>query len=293
MELSVFHAAIYGVVQGLTEYLPVSSSAHLLLLPHFLGISDPGTAFDVWTHVGTLGATLWYFRADWGRVFQGGYLVVNQGLRGKKAWPELSGENDGSSFAPYLVVATLPAVVVGFFLHKLVETELRSPLITVFTLSIGGVFLFIADWRANRMTEQALLEGRRGDDSLSPKFSYGKAFKIGLFQCLSLIPGFSRSGSTMMGARFLGLYRSQAARFSFLLSGPITAGAVIIEMKPVLASLKSGDLSVTLLVVAVLSSFLSGLLAIGLLLKFVQKVGFLPFTVYRLLLAAIVWWKII
>lgn len=288
MDLTVFHAAVYGVVQGLTEYLPVSSSAHLLLLPRFLGISDPGTAFDVWSHVGTLAATLWYFRADWGSVARDGFLVVNRGVRGQRYWPELSGQHDGSSYTPFLIVATLPAVVFGLLLHKMIETTFRSPMVTVVTLSVGGILLFISDWRANRHTERLQLEGRVGSEESRPKFSYKSALTIGFFQCLSLVPGMSRSGSTMMGARFLGFYRNQAARFSFLLSGPITLGAIVLELPPLFKKLSVGEFNPLLLAVVVGSSFLSGSLAIGFLLKFVQRVGFWPFMVYRVILAFLV-----
>lgn len=260
--MSYFEAFLYGAVQGLTEYLPVSSSAHLILLPKFLGTADPGLSFDVILHLGTLIATLVYFRKEW-TSFGRGIL--------KNSW-----SGNGNS-GVNLVLVTLPAVIFGLLFRHMIESNLRANWIQAVALTVGGVLL----WATDRYSKTPTSEMRLGD--VTPK----RAFGVGLFQTLALIPGMSRSGSTMMGGRFLGLNRATAAKFSFLASTPITAAALVLEL---MKWIKTGGEHVGLgpLLVGVITSFVFGWLAIDRLLKWVSRAGFGVFAVYRVILAIVV-----
>ena len=259
-------AILFGAVQGLTEYLPISSSAHLILLPRFLGIQDPGLAFDVFLHAGTLAATLIYFWKDWKEVLAGLPFLGERMERRARARSPDSLPRDSWK---YLTMGTLPALVAGALIHKLAEEQLRGNGVLVVTLSVGGIAL----WGVDRF-----LRGGFQIQKLTPKIAIG----VGLAQCLALIPGMSRSGSTMMGGRFMGLDRVAAARFSFLLSAPITAAALVFELRKwdQLAADSWGPL-----LAGALAAFVFGWFAIDGLLKLINRLGFLGFAVYRLALA--------
>lgn len=259
-----FEAALYGLVQGVTEYLPISSSAHLILLPKFLGKEDPGLAFDVFLHLGTLFATLIYFWRDW-------YALVR---------PDRIRENltkfSGISI-PLLVVATVPAVLAGLLLQHWADTIFRGEGVIVFTLTIGALLLYFSDRyaKSSRPIGAATLRD---------------ALVCGLFQCLALVPGMSRSGSTMAGARLIGFDRESAARFSFLMSAPITAGAILFELKKHGSTLfLGGMIPMSSFLIAFLSTFVFGIVSIGFLLKLLRKVGFLSFALYRVALSLAVY----
>ncbi len=256
--MSYLEAFIYGAVQGVTEYLPVSSSAHLILLPKFLGTTDPGLAFDVFLHLGTLLATLGYFWRDW-------LAVISDPRGGRKGGVPLS----------HLVVATLPALAAGAALHSWVETAFRGPGVIVVTLVLGGAALFGADRLFRR------------DRSLA-RMGWKDALGVGIAQCFALVPGVSRSGSTMIGARLLGFDREASARFSFLISAPVTAAAIVFELRK-WDGLAAGPVGAGPLVVACLASFAFGWLAIGGLLRLLRRFGYLSFFVYRSALAAVVY----
>lgn len=265
--MTYFEAMLYGVLQGITEYLPISSSAHLILLPKFMETRDPGLAFNVILHLGTLLATAVYFRRDWWNVCSTLPRV------GKYFKP--SGSVD-LAWQP-LVIATIPALIAGALFHKWIETTLRGTGVIIATLTVGGVLLFIVDYFLPRKKTVAQL-------------TLSDAFWIGIAQCLALMPGFSRSGATITGGRLLGLDRGAAARFSFLMSGPIIAAAVVYEMRK-WQELLGGDIGIGPLFVALLFSFLSGMLAIGGLLRLLRRVGFFGFAFYRVALAVVlVFW---
>ncbi len=261
--MGFLEAVLYGLVQGVTEYLPVSSSAHLILLPKFLGHEDPGIVFDVFLHLGTLCATLLFFWRDWWNLLRPDHLKENLVKR------------DGVSL-PLLVLATLPAVVAGLLFHRQAETIFRGEGVIVITLIVGGVALYLADHFSKRA---------RAIESITWKDALG----IGLCQCISLIPGISRSGSTMTGARLFGLERAASARFSFLMSAPITAGAIAFELKKNGSQLFTSGISTPVLLVAFLSTFFFGMISIGFLMKLLKRFGFLSFAVYRVALAAVVY----
>lgn len=250
--MNTWEAIAYGAVQGITEYLPVSSSAHLILFPKFMHWEDPGLAFDVFLHLGTLLATLIYFRRDW-------FLF----LLGKAEVKPI-----------HIVLGTAPALLVGFLIHHWVETVFRGDHIIAIALFIGGLMLWISDRRGSKQKEVSQITAR-------------DALVIGCVQCLALIPGFSRSGSTILAGLLLGLTRPAAARFSFLLSAPITAAALVYELKKLISGGFGADLGWTQLGWATVSSFLFGMLAISALLRWIRRVSYGVFAIYRTALAFI------
>lgn len=254
--MNVFHALVLGIVQGLAEFLPISSSAHLSLVPYVFGWEDPGLAFDVALHLGTLAAVLWYFRAEWLRLVKAGFDIVRtQRVSGDEQWR-----------AVFIVIATIPGAIGGLLLEKYAETVFRAPALTAVALIVMGGML----WAADRFAPQARpLNALRWTDALL----------IGIAQVFALIPGVSRSGSTMTAGRALGLDRTAAATFSFLMSMPITAAAAVLKVPE---AVREG---ITLpIVVGILASAVSGWLAISVLLRYVSTRSFGVFAAYRLAL---------
>jgi undecaprenyl-diphosphatase len=259
--MTIGEALLLGLVQGFAELLPVSSSAHLALAPLFFGFRDPGLAFDVALHLGTLIALAWYFRRDWIACFWATLSVVR--TRRVSTLDERR--------ALYLVVATIPAGIAGLLLNDLAESAFRSPLLIACTLAGMGVLL----WAADRYAPQT----RTLED-----ITLRDAVLVGVAQVFALVPGVSRSGSTMTAGRALALDRPTAARFSFLMSMPITLAAVALKVPEVIAAEGVSAPLVTGIVAAALSSWL----AITVLLRYVGKHSFGIFAWYRVLLAAVV-----
>lgn len=259
--MTVFQAVILGLVQGLAEFLPISSSAHLVLAPWVFGWSDPGLSFDVALHVGTLVAVLWYFRAEWAKLTQSAIAL----LRTRKVDTE-----DKRRFL-YLVVATIPAAIGGILLEDYAETTFRSPALMAVTLMVMGVVL----WAVDRFAVK--------DRALS-SLGLRDAVVIGLAQVLALVPGVSRSGSTMTAGRALGFDRQSAAVFSFLMSMPVTAAAALLKVPDLL---RTEGITATL-VAGVISAGVSSWLAIAVLLRYVSRHSFGVFAVYRLALGVVI-----
>ncbi len=259
--MTIFQAVVLGIVQGLAELLPISSSAHLALAPYFLGWSDPGLAFDVALHLGTLIALVWYFRAEWIDMTKSAWRIATTRRI----------ETVHDKRLVYLVVATIPGGIGGLLLNDLAETTFRSPMIIGTTLVVMGVLLWAVDrWSARaRVLEEVTMRD---------------AIIVGCAQVLALIPGVSRSGSTITAGRFLKLDRPSAARFSFLMSMPITLAAVILKVPE---AVRSHGLSAPL-VAGVVAAAISSWLAITVLLRYVSKHSFGVFAVYRIILAAVV-----
>jgi undecaprenyl-diphosphatase len=269
--MEIFSAAILGIIQGLTEFLPVSSSAHLILVPWFLGWEPEGLAFDVSLHVGTAIAVLAFFWADWVRLVR----EVIAGLRQGNLVA-----NPSQRLFWLLVVGTLPAMFAGLALEETVETRLRSPLITVFTLVILGALLFWAEKRSrqNRTIEQ---------------FTWADSIYIGLCQAIALIPGVSRSGVTITAAMFRDSNRFSAARFSFLLSTPVIVGAGMLSGWRMLEAARSpaagaAEVDWAVLAVGTLCAAITGFFCIRYFLRYLQTKSFVPFIIYRWVLASIV-----
>jgi len=254
------HATGLALIQGITEFLPISSSAHLILPSQLLSWPDQGLGFDVAVHVGSLLAVVLYLRSDVKRLFYG--------------WLQsLSGQRSAESkLAWQLIVATLPAVAAGFLFHQWVEIYGRSILVIASTTLLFGVLLWWADIKSRGQRDLAAM-------------SNSHAVVIGGFQALALIPGTSRSGSTMTAALLMGFDRLSAARFSFLLSIPTILGAG--AYKGLELAQQSSAVDWSMISTGFVLSFISAWTCIHLFLKWIERIGMLPFVVYRLALALV------
>ena len=264
--MTLGQAVLLGVVQGLSEFLPISSSGHLIVTPWLLGWPPHSLAFDVALHVGTLVAVLYAFAGDWWRLLGSG---LRGALRGRPfAEPE-------GRLLGLLALASLPGAVAGLLLEDWAETVFRSPALVALTMSLMGVVLFLADRRAPEATPDS------PDDS---PVSLRDGLLIGLAQALALVPGVSRSGATISMALFLGYRRPAAARFSFLLATPITLGAALVKV-PHLA--RSGE-RMSLVLTGIAVAGVVGFAAIRFLLAYVRTRSYRPFVYYRWLFAALI-----
>ena len=274
--LTPFQAMVLGAVQGLTELLPISSSAHLYLVPTILGWPYAGVAYDVAMHAGTLLALVVAFLGDWLAMFRG---IFGPHGRQREASRRLFG---------MLVVATIPGLAAGKALGDL-EERLRSVPLQASTLLVFGILLWWVDATARRRENLTQLTNDGPEGPPAP--GWGTAILVGFSQALALIPGVSRSGVTMTAGRLGGLSRIGAARFSFMLSMPITLAAVLYT-----GLLKSRDLLAAMplntLLIGVGSAALTSFLAIQLMLGLLRRTGFAVFAGYRVLLALglFVWW---
>lgn len=255
--MTVWQAIVLGVLQGLAEFLPISSSAHLALTPWVFGWESPGLAFDVALHVGTLAAVLWFFRAQWMALAHAAWrIMVTRRI-----------ETEEEQRVLFLIIATIPGGIGGLLLADYAETVFRTPALIATTLIIMGVILWAVDRFAPH--ERSLGQMR-----------WTHALLFGLAQVLALVPGVSRSGSTMTAGRAMGFHRESAAVFAFLMSMPITAAAAAYEVPKAIAE---GGLGAPI-IAGVIASALSGWLAISVLLKYVARHGFGVFAAYRIVL---------
>ncbi len=258
--MDMLEVIVLALLQGLTEFLPISSSAHLILPSKIFGWDDQGLAFDVAVHVGTLAAVMVFFRKDLARLSTG---WLNTGFTqqpsadGKLAW--------------YVLIATIPACLSGFLLNHWIEDHLRSVEVIAWTTIGFGILLGIADRRQGQIdvTQMTLL----------------MVLVIGVAQALALVPGTSRSGITITAALLLGMQRSDAARFSFLLSIPLILGAG--GLKTVELIQTSLPVDWLALIVGVAVSAVSAWLCIYYFLAFINRIGMLPFVIYRLILGTL------
>nr|WP_170150167.1 undecaprenyl-diphosphate phosphatase [Parahaliea mediterranea] len=252
-------AAILALLQGLTEFLPISSSAHLVIPSLVLGWPDQGLAFDVAVHVGTLAAVVLFYRRD---LFD--MATACLGGKGQDA----AGQR---RLVAQLAVATLPAVLFGFAGDDFIEANLRSLPVIATTTLVFGLLLGVAD--------------RRGGGGAA--LSWGVAIAVGLAQALALIPGVSRSGVTITAALMLGLSRHDAARFSFLLSIPVIGGAGLLKVLDLMEQAAPVDWGA--LVFAALVAGITAYACIGLFLRLLDRIGLMPFVYYRIALAALLY----
>jgi undecaprenyl-diphosphatase len=255
--LTILQAVILGLAQGLGEFLPISSSAHLVLIPWLFRWTDPGLTFDVALHVGTLVAVIVYFWKDWWQLIIKGFTDVRS-VKGRLFW--------------YLVAATVPGALSGYLLEKKAETTFRSPLLIAVMLILMGIFLYWADRRSSKKTE-------------INHITFGTSLFIGISQALAIIPGVSRSGITMTTGLLTGLTREGAARFSFLLSTPIIFGAAMVKLPGVISDPSAIGVDFT---IGMAVSCITGIASIGFLLRYVQTKDFLPFAWYRFVLGILV-----
>ncbi len=263
LEYESWQAALLGLLQGATEFLPISSSAHLLLMPWLLGWQPLGLTFDVLLHGGTLAAVTIYFIKEWKQLSKQSIKgIINQST------PQ-------ARLLSALVIGTLPAVLVGWLFEDVIVSYLRSPAVVVLTLSGFGLVLWWADQRASQNRSLGSVGVREG-------------LLVGLAQALALVPGVSRSGITISAALLLGISRTDAARFSFLLGTPILVAATGRSLFQLWQAGIGAKYPVLPLVIGVIFSFASGYLCIRYFLKFLQTRTYRPFVVYRLVLAAFI-----
>ncbi len=260
--MDLIQLIILSLIQGITEFLPVSSSAHLILLPLLTEWQDQGLAIDVAAHLGSLFAVVLYFRKDISRILFAG---INSIIKKEFSEPD-------SKLFWYLAIASIPVLVSGFLLRDIISTYLRDPLI-IAAASIGfGLLLWYADATGKRIRQINSIDMR-------------DAIMIGLAQALALVPGTSRSGITMTAALMLGLDRKSAARFSFLMAVPIILAAGGYESLKLIQMDVVVDIN-NFFITAFLSA-LSALVSIHFFLKFLDKIGMLPFVIYRVALGII------
>lgn len=260
--MTIIQVLILGAIQGVTELLPISSSAHLAIIPWMFGWTNSEIfnmnfeAFDVALHFGTLLAIAIFFFKDWIELIKGGYKQVikkEKSFEGKMFW--------------YLVIATIPGGIIGFTLDKFVGNKLETPIIIAITLIIMGIILYVVDKKAKSNIKYE-------------NMNFKQTFLIGLSQCLAFIPGVSRSGITMTTGRLMGIERESVAKYSFLLSTPIVFAATVLKFKDFVFSIP--------FFVGVFVSFLVGIFVIKFLLEYLKKGSFKVFAIYRVIFGIII-----
>ena len=269
--MGILQSIILGIVQGVCEFLPISSSAHLILIPYLFNFNlemsnSAKLAFDVALHFGTLISVLAIFWKDWLNLFKGAFNKVfkkKDSFENKMFW--------------YLVLATIPGALVGFLFEDIVENVVRGNVFVIaLVLAVVGVLIYLGDkWASKHYKKETSFE----------QMSLKQTFLIGLSQALAVIPGFSRSGTTILTGRILGVSRDAVAKFTFLLSTPIIFGAAIVHIT---------DLVITKeVIIGIITSALVGIVCIKFLLSYIKKHDFSIFAVYRVLLALAVIVKLI
>lgn len=249
------HAAALGLLQGIGEFLPISSSAHLAIAPWLMGWDYQGLAYDVMLHMGTLLAISLYFAKDWAGMIKAG-LSRPASEEGRLLW--------------LIALATLPAAIAGYFLEHAAENLFRGPVLMAANLIIFAAVLMIADKKS-------------GGGRTCRAFNFRDAAVVGLAQALAILPGVSRSGITMTAALLAGYRRDEAARISFLLSGPVILGATVMEMRKFQSAAVDGPF-----LTGILTSFAVGWLSIKFLLSYLKTRNFDIFVIYRVILGILI-----
>lgn len=259
--VTIIKAIILGIVQGIGEFLPISSSAHLILVPYLFGWEEHTLAFDVALHFGTLLAVLVVFFQEWLDLFKG---AINKVKKGKNSF-----EN---KMFWYLIIATIPGVIAGLLLDNMVENVFRTKIwLIALSLGIMGILIYFGDRWADKHYRI---------ETDFKYISFSQALIVGLSQALAVIPGFSRSGTTILAGRLTGLSKSAATKFTFLLSVPIILGATILKVKDLVFTLDT--------FIGIFVSFIVGLFSIKFLLNYVKKHDFSVFAIYRVIFAIII-----
>ncbi len=260
--MNLIEAIVLGIVQGAGEFLPISSSGHLIVVPWLLGWKEHSLAFDVALHLGTLVAVAGALIGDWVKMIGGAFKSLR--THGNPFASE-----DGRRLG-FLAVASIPGGVFGLLLNDLAESAFRSAALVAVTMSVMGLVLWLADARSSN---------QRGIEA----WTLRDALIMGFAQALALVPGVSRSGATISAARFLGYERNVAARLSFLMALPVTLGAVVLKVPGMLA----GGVDTSLLA-GILTAAVVGILSIRILFAWVRTRSYLPFVIYRFLFSALV-----
>ena len=265
--MTIVQSIILGILQGVGEFLPISSSAHLILIPYLFGWEESSMAFDIALHFGTLLAVLAIYFKDWWNLFIGAINDIKDKRKttnGKMFW--------------YLVAATIPAAIVGFVLDDIIESFFRGQIwLMALFLALMGIFIYAGDYWASKHYKDR--EVSFEDITLK------QAFLVGCSQAFAVFPGFSRSGTTILAGRLMGLSKEAITKFTFLLSVPIIAGAAV---------LKVGELVIsTEVVIGIITSFIVGVISIKFLLSYIKKHDFSVFAIYRVVIAIIIYIKLI
>jgi undecaprenyl-diphosphatase len=262
--MTSFEAILLGLVQAITEFFPISSSAHLLILPNILGIEDSSLTFDLVLHLGTALALIVFFWKDlWLIISNFVYDILYHSFREKGL--KLSSE---TKYGLYILAACLPAVVMGLMFNKYIEDNLRDINLVIYFLLLGTILMLIAELKIRKKV-------------VHKELNFVRALLIGFFQSLALLPGFSRSGATISGAILNGMSREEAGKFAFLMAIPVILGAAVVRI--------SEDFPLVVLhlpqmLAAFFASFFGGLLALKLLTIFLKRGNLYPFIIYRILL---------
>lgn len=261
--IDILQSILLGIIQGVGEFLPISSSAHLVLVPFLMGMKEHSLAFDVALHFGTLIAVLCVFFKDWWNLAVGAYNKVmhkKDSYENKMFW--------------YLVIATIPGALLGKLFEEYIENIFRGLyLLIAIALALMGLFIYLGDkWAEKHYKKQTDYEN----------LTLKQTLIIGLSQALAIFPGFSRSGTTMLAARLMGVSRSASAKFSFMLSVPIIVGATILKLPDMITNFNLN------LVVGIITSAIFGIISIKFLLNYIKKKDFAVFAFYRLIVALMV-----
>ena len=266
--MSIIQSILLGIIQGIGEFLPISSSAHLIIIPYLFNWSEHSLAFDVALHFGTLIAVLFVYFKDWWELFKGAFNKVvykKNSFNNKMFW--------------FLVLATIPGALIGKLFEEPIENILRSNYVIIaIALAVMGILIFLGDkWAAKKY---------KNKETDFEHLTLKQTFIIGLSQALAVIPGFSRSGTTILTARLMGVSRSAAAKFTFLLSVPIIFGATILKLPDMITGFSPE------LIVGIIVSAVVGVISIKFLLRYIKKHDFAIFAYYRVIIAIIVLVKV-
>lgn len=266
--MSIIQSILLGIIQGIGEFLPISSSAHLIIIPYLFNWSEHSLAFDVALHFGTLIAVLFVYFKDWWELFKGAFNKVvykKNSFNNKMFW--------------LLVLATIPGALIGKLFEEPIENILRSNYVIIaIALAVMGILIFLGDkWAAKKY---------KNKETDFEHLTLKQTFIIGLSQALAVIPGFSRSGTTILTARLMGVSRSAAAKFTFLLSVPIIFGATILKLPDMITGFSPE------LIVGIIVSAVVGVISIKFLLRYIKKHDFAIFAYYRVIIAIIVLVKV-
>lgn len=265
--IPLIHAFILGIVEGITEFLPVSSTGHMIIVGHLIGFTgETAKTFEVFIQLGSILAVVVVF---WRRMFS--LIGINFGEVPHE------GTGQGRLKLGHIILAMIPAVVLGLLLRSHIKA-LFTPQNVMYALVAGGILLIVAEiFKPKKDVAQGL------DD-----ITYRQAFAIGCFQCLALWPGFSRSGATISGGMLMGINRYTASEFSFILAVPMMLGAGSLDLYKSLPFLTTGD--IPMFAVGFVTAFIVALLAIKTFLALIKKMSFIPFAIYRFIVAAAVYW---
>jgi len=264
--VSLVEAIVLGIVQGITEFLPISSTGHLRIVPALMGWDDPGAAFTAVTQLGTMAAVLLYFRADLARIGRAWLRSLRN--------PEIRRELD-ARMGWYILLGTIPIGIFGLAFKDQIETGARDLYLIGVALIVLGLVLLLAEKIGTRERSMEQIKARDG-------------VVVGFAQALALIPGVSRSGATITAGLFLGFDRTAAARFSFLLSVPAVVLSGLLELASIVTGEEATHVGASALIVATLAAFVSGYWAIAFLLRYLTTHSTIVFVVYRIVLGALV-----